>query len=159
MKRMIVILMILALLTGTWALSEAAEGLSWRGYRLQATWLTTDAEDINIRDLRTDGQFVMIRFEPTEGTIAYSTVNENAGGEFWIALANGETMPIATVIYHNIKLVAGSFGMNEEQDDFDGVFFLEGGSLEDLEGASLVVSDEGTQQSLPLQDIPTEKPE
>lgn len=79
MKKTILILSLMALCIVLVALPTFAaetptdpvtEGVSWRGYTLKAIRLTTDAKDINIPNLRTDGQFAMMRFVPAEGIIA-----------------------------------------------------------------------------------------
>ena len=48
--------------------------------------------------------------------------------------------------------------IDPEQKDFDVLFFLEGGSEANLEGAALVVSDDGVEQSVALETISREKP-
>ena len=162
MKKAFAILMILALLTGLTAFAETTDTLTWRGYTLQATWLTTDRADINIHDLREDGQFAMVRLVPVEGTVNYETVNEYAGEELYVKLASGDKMPLGTVLFHTFLPNDGTSVFPEidpEQKNFDALFFLEGGTEADLEGAALAIVDDGAEQTLALEAIPLEKPE
>jgi len=157
MKKALVILMLLTLLC---AAALAEETVLWQGYDLQATWLTTDPADINIPNLRADGQFALVRLEPAEGTVGYEKVNEHAGDDLFIRLASGEKMPLGTVLFHNlIQPEGGGFpSINPEQENFDALFFLEGGTEADLDGAMLVVLDGETEQTLSLSAISREKP-
>ena len=162
MKKTLAMLLILALAAGLClaALAEEAAALSWRGYALNFTWLTTDTADIGIPNLRTDGQFAMARLEPVEGTVSHDTVNEFAADEILLRTAAGEDYPVAMITYHTFLPSEGE-GFPEidpEQKDFDVLFFLEGGSEADLEGAALVVVDGGVEQSVALEAIPREKP-
>ena len=163
MKKHIGILLILALLASlmTAALAETAGALAWRGYALEASWLTTDKADLNIPNLRDDGQFAMVRLEPAEGTIDYEVVNEHAGDDIFLRLANGEQVVLATVLYHRlITPEGGGFpSIDPQQDNFDALFFLEGGTEADLDGAALVIMDDGAEQVLALEAISRQKPE
>ena len=141
--------------------AAASDALSWRGYDLRAVWLTTDPADISIPNLRTDGQFAMVRLEPAEDTVDYETVNEYVGDDIFLRLASGDKMPMATVMFHKlIQPEGGGFpSVAPDQDNFDALFFLEGGSEADLEGAVLVVVDDGAEQTVPLDAISRDKPE
>ena len=164
MKKMLVLFLTLTLTAGLCfaAMAETADTLTWRGYTLQATWLTTDRADINIHDLREDGQFAMVRLVPVEGTVNYETVNDYAGEELYVKLASGDKMPLGTVLYHTFLPNDGTSVFPEidpEQKNFDALFFLEGGTEADLEGAALAIVDDGAEQTLALDAIPREKPE
>ena len=139
---------------------SAQDALPWRGYQLQAAWLATDPADIAIPNLRTDGQFALVRLEPVEGTVSHDAVNEHAADEIVLRTAAGEDYPVAMISYHTFLPSKGE-GFPEidpEQKDFDVLFFLEGGSEANLEGAALVVSDDGVEQSVALETISREKP-
>ncbi len=140
--------------------ASAQDALPWRGYQLQAAWLATDPADIAIPNLRTDGQFALVRLEPVEGTVSHDAVNEHAADEIVLRTAAGEDYPVAMISYHTFLPSKGE-GFPEidpEQKDFDVLFFLEGGSEANLEGAALVVSDDGVEQSVALETISREKP-
>ena len=140
--------------------SAAPDALSWRGYDLLAAWLTTDPSDIGIPNLRTDGQFALVRLEPAEGTADYETINEYAGDDIFLRLAGGDKVPVATLMFHQLIHSEGSGfpSIAPEQDNFDALFFLEGGSEADLEGAALVVVNDGAEQAVALDAISREKP-
>ena len=162
MKKTLAMLLILALAAGLClsALAEAAEPLSWRGYALKAAWLSTDPADIAVPNLRTDGQFVLVRLVPVEGTVSRETVNEHAADEIVLRTAAGEDIPVAMMTFRTFLPSEGE-GFPEidpEQNDFDVLFFLEDGSEADLEGAVLVVTDDGVEQSVALDAISREKP-
>ena len=164
MKKTLVMFLILSITASLClaAIAENADTLTWRGYTLQATWLTTDKADINIQNLREDGQFAMVQLVPVEGTVNYKTVNEYAGDELYVKLANGDKMPLGTVIFHTFLPNDGTSVFPEidpEQKNFDALFFLEGGTEADLEGAALAIVDDGAEQTLALDAIPREKPE
>ena len=163
MKKTLALVIALTLALGLWLTAPAseAEPLTWRGYALEAVWLTMDPVEINIPNLREDGQFAMIRLQPAEGTIEYELVNEHAGDDIFLTLSNGERLTLATVLYHRlIQPEGGGFPtVDPQQNNFDALFFLEGGSEADLEGALLAVADGDVTQTLALDAISREKPE
>ena len=140
--------------------AAAQDALTWRGYALNATWLTTDPADIAVPNLRTDGQFVLVRLAPVEGTVSHATVNEFAAKDIVLRTAAGEDHPVAMMTFRTFLPSEGEGfpEINPEQNDFDVLFFLEGGTEADLEGAALVVADDGVEQPLALNTISREKP-
>ena len=142
------------------AVAQETDALSWRGYALKAAWLSTDPADIAVPNLRTDGQFALVRLVPVEGTISHETVNEHAADEIALRTAAGEDVPVAMMTFRTFLPSEGEGfpEINPEQNDFDVLFFLEGGTEADLEGAALVVTDDGAAQVLALDAISREKP-
>lgn len=163
MKKTLAFLLLLTLtlgMVGT-ALAEETGTLPWRGYALEATWLSTNRADINIPNLRSDGHFALVRLAPMEGTIDYDVINEHAGNDIFLRLANGKKIPLASVLYH--KLITPKGGgfptIDPKQDNFDALFFLVGGSETDLLGAELVIVDGSTEHTIALEAISREKPD
>ena len=142
------------------AAAQDTDALSWRGYALKTTWLSTDPADIAVPNLRTDGLFVLVRLEPVEGTVSHETVNEYAADDIVLRTAAGEDYPVAMMTFRTFLPSEGE-GFPEidpEQNDFDVLFFLKDCSEADLEGAALVVVDDGAEQSVALETISREKP-
>ena len=111
MKKTLAFLLLLTLtlgMVGT-ALAEETGTLPWRGYALEATWLSTNRADINIPNLRSDGHFALVRLAPMEGTIDYDVINEHAGNDIFLRLANGKKIPLASVLYHKLITKGGGF--------------------------------------------------
>lgn len=144
----------------TEAVAQDTDAFSWRGYALKAAWLSTDPADIAVPNLRTDGQFALVRLVPVEGTVSRETVNEHAADEIVLRTAAGEDVPVAMMTFRTFLPSEGEGfpEINPEQNDFDVLYFLEGGTEADLEGASLVVTDDGVEQVLALDAISREKP-
>ena len=160
MKKTLAILMILALLCASVA-ALAVEAAPWRGYELHAIWMSTDPLDIAIPNLRTDGAFALIRLSPSEGTVTHATVNEFAADDIVLRTAAGAEVPVAMMMFHKFLPSEGE-GFPEidpEQDDFDLLFFLEGGSEADLEGAALAITDDGAAREIALDPVSRTKPE
>jgi len=144
----------------TEAAAQDTDALSWRGYALKAAWLSTDPADIAIPNPRTDGLFVLVRLVPVEGTVSRETVNEYAADEIVLRTAAGEDQPVAMMTFRTFLPSEGE-GFPEidpEQNDFDVLYFLKGATEADLEGATLVVTDDGAEQVLALDAISREKP-
>lgn len=142
------------------AAAQDADAFSWRGYALRAAWLSTDPADIAIPNPRTDGLFVLVRLVPVEGTVSRETVNEHASDEIVLRTADGEDQPVAMMTFRTFLPSEGE-GFPEidpEQNDFDVLYFLKGATEADLEGATLVVTDDGAEQALALDAISREKP-
>lgn len=142
------------------AAAQDTDALSWRGYALKAAWLSTDPADIAIPNPRTDGLFVLVRLVPVEGTVSRETVNEHASDEIVLRTADGEDQPVAMMTFRTFLPSEGE-GFPEidpEQNDFDVLYFLKGATEADLEGATLVVTDDGAEQVLALDAISREKP-
>ncbi len=155
-KTTILLLMIAALL-----LTALAEEVTWRGSELQATWLTTEHDDINIPNLRPDGTIVMIRLEPADGTIAYDVINGHASDDMILRTARGENVVVSNLLFHRlITPEGGGFPtVDPEQDNFDMLFFLEDESDMALAGAQLVIRDGDAEQNIPVDGISREKPD
>ena len=162
MKRIItrsILGLLIALIPFT-ASAEAACGFSWHGYDLAAVWMTPDKADLSIPNLRSDGQFALVRVAPAEGTISYDVINEYAGTELFLRLAGGEQVLCSSLMFHTlITPEDGGFPtVAPEQNNFDLLFFLEGRDETALEGAEVVISADGAEQSIPLNAISREKP-
>ena len=160
MKKALAILTILVLFLSATALAEEAGTLSWRNYKLQAVWLTTDHGEISIPNLRDDGLVVLIRLAPTEGTVAHTDINDHAD-EFFLRDANGNDVPVSTLLFHKlIQPEGGGFpSIDPEQDNFDLLFFLQSSDETVLHGASLAVASSGAEQVLALDNVSRKKPE
>ena len=166
MKRMVSLLLclVMALWQGI-ALAEGTvqgetEAIAWGHYMIKATWLTTDREQINVRDLRTDGLIVMIRLQPTEGKIALDDIKNMTGGEFVLVNNKKEKANASTWIVHQFSDKKADNGFPEiaqEQDSFELLFFFKGRKEKVLEGAKLTI--EGSEGTIELDNVPREKPE
>ena len=140
--------------------SETPKTLSWRGYVMNAVWASTNREDINAANLRTDGQFVIVRFKPLEGVFEKAVLDVvNEEDEIMLRLAGGEMILPSSMMYHNIiQPEGGGFpSVAPEQEDFDLVYFIEGADESALEGAVFVVTENGEEQIIALDEIPREQ--
>ncbi len=144
--------------------SAAAEqdALNWRGYTLKPIWQTSERSEIGAQNLREDGAFVLVRLQPEDNAIDTEIVRENAAADFRLCLSDGENVSPSALMFHNlIAPEDGGFsaGIAPEQDYFDIVFFLKGKDETALDGAVLVMVDDGTEYSAVLASMPQERPE
>ena len=156
----LVCLLCLLIAAGSFSESEIPKTVSWRGYVMSAVWASTNREDINGVNLRTDGQFVIVRFKPVEGTFEKAVLNVvNEEDEIMLRLASGEMILPSSMMFHNIiQPEGGGFpSVAPEQEDFDMVYFIEGADESSLDGAVFVIVENGEEQTIALDEIPREQ--
>ena len=161
MKRTLSVLLALALLLcATASLAEPAEEentFQWGAYELRVIWVTTDRDEIGLRDLREDGLFVMLRLEGVGGPVQTADIQALQGDEFVLVDTKGEKSTISTLIYHQFgeKTADSIFPLvADEQDSFDVLYFLEGKNEADAAGLQLFAGD----VTIDLDSIPRELP-
>ena len=141
---------------------EGAGTLSWRGYVLTPTWQTADRAAIKTMNLRQDGLFLLVRLQPVDQKIDTALVRENASGDYQLRLSDGELSPLAALMFHTLNAPEGGGFIPDiapEQDYFDVLFFLKDKDETALDGAELIVADNGDEQTVGIASVSPERPE
>ena len=139
--------------------SEAGGAVSWRGYEMQAAWVTTDRKAIGLNDLPEDALPVLVRLTPREGVLQLGDVQDNRG-DFILVDADGDEWPAESFIYHKSELnpTTGWPSIALEQDNVDILFYLTGKDEAALAGAQLKLAG-AEPETLALDGVTREKPE
>lgn len=138
---------------------EEAAAVSWRGYEIEAAWVTTDRKTIGLNDLPEDALPVLVRLIPREGVLQLGDIQDNRG-DFFLVDADGAEWQAERFIYHKSEMnpETGWPSIALEQENVDILFYLTGKDEAALAGAQLKLAgaDPG---ALALDGVTRDKPE